>query len=73
MPDDAIEIHIAVSNAAFAHVPVSRDTHPPISFWCVYSVIESQVFPTVIDRKRLRRPVEASNTYTLTITGFVNP
>jgi len=30
----------------------------------------TQVFPTVIGRKRLRRPVEASNAHTLTITGF---
>ena len=44
MPDDAVEIHIVVSNAVFAHVPVSRDTHPPISLWCVYSVIESKNF-----------------------------
>ena len=71
MPDDVIEIHIAVSNAAFAHVPVSRDTHPPISSWCVYSVIKSQNFPTAIGRKPASRPVEASNAYTLTITGFV--
>ena len=51
MPDDVIEIHIVASNAVFAHVPVSRDTHPPILFWYVYSVIESQVSPTAIGRK----------------------
>ena len=51
MPDDVIEIHIVASNAVFAHVPVSRDTHPPISFWYVYSVIKSQVFPTAIGKK----------------------
>ena len=69
MPDDAIKIHIAVSNAAFAHVPVSRDTHPPISSWCVYSV--HKFFLPLSAESRLRRPVEASNAYTLTITGFV--
>ena len=53
MPDDVIEIHIVASNAVFAHVhvPVSRDKHPLISFWYVYSVIKSQVFPTAIGRK----------------------
>ena len=50
MPENATEIHVAVSNAAFAHAPVSRDTHPMISSWCAYSFIKSQVFPAVIGR-----------------------
>ena len=68
MPDDVIEIHIVASNAVFAHVPVSRDTHPPISFWYVYSVIKSQVFPTAIGRKpassvtRTRRTIKQLTT-----------
>ena len=51
MPENATEIHVAVSNAAFAHAPVSRDTNPMISSWCAYSFIKSQDFPTVIGKK----------------------